>query len=58
MASDNLLNVIRDLVKRDGRLSKAKTEQDNEKIKKAREKEAEKDDEEEDKYGDDGELVF
>ena len=48
MASDNLLNVIRDLVKRDGRLSKAKTEQDNEKIKKAREKEAEKDDEEED----------
>ena len=33
MASDNLLNVIRDLVKRDGRLSKAKTEQDNEKIK-------------------------
>ena len=46
MASDNLLNVIRDLVKRDGRLSKAKTEQDNEKIKKAREKEAEKDDEE------------
>ena len=48
MASDNLLNVIRDLVKRDGRLSKAKTEQDNEKIKKAREKEAEKGDEEED----------
>ena len=41
MAADNLLRVISDLVKRDGR--KAKSEQDNEKIKKAREKEAEKD---------------
>ena len=38
MAADNLLRVISDLVKRDGR--KAKSEQDNEKIKKAREKEA------------------
>ena len=42
------MNFIRDLVKRDGRLSKAKTEQDNETIKKAREKGSKKDDEDDD----------
>ena len=50
MASDALINVIRDLVKRDGRLSKAKTEQDNETIKKAREKGSKKDDEDDDPH--------